>query len=131
MGGSAHDSQDSSGFREEPTTLGDATVLRSVSRNRQPVVLQQIRGPGAPRDFVLELDETVIGRSLQAHISIDSSLLSRRHIAIRRSGAEFNAVDLESANGMYLNGIRAHAAVLRGGDTLQIGDVVLVFHEGG
>ena len=131
MGGSAHDSQDSSGFREEPTTLGDATVMRSASRDRQPVVLRQIRGVGAPRDFVLELDETVIGRSLQAHISIDSSLLSRRHIAIRRSGAEFSAVDLESANGMYLNGIRAHAAVLRGGDTLQIGDVVLVFHEGG
>ena len=31
---------------------------------------------------------------------------------------------------MYLNGVKAHSAVLHGGDTLQIGDVVLVFRRG-
>jgi hypothetical protein len=28
------------------------------------------------------------------------------------------------------NGVKAHSAVLHGGDTIQIGDVVFVFHEG-
>jgi hypothetical protein len=32
---------------------------------------------------------------------------------------------------VYLNGVRAHSAVLHDGDTLQIGDVVFVFHEAG
>jgi pSer/pThr/pTyr-binding forkhead associated (FHA) protein len=127
MGGS----HDQGGFREDPTTVGDPTVLQSHGRTKQPFLLQQVQGPGAPRDFTLELEETLIGRSLQAHICIDSGLLSRRHIAIRRSGPDFKAVDLDSANGMYLNGVKAHSAVLRGGDTLQIGDVVLVFREGG
>jgi hypothetical protein len=31
---------------------------------------------------------------------------------------------------MFLNGIKTHSAVLREGDTIQMGDVVFVFHEG-
>jgi pSer/pThr/pTyr-binding forkhead associated (FHA) protein len=118
-------------LREEPTVIGDASVVASVHKQQKPFLLQQIGGPGAPRDFTLELEETVIGRSLQAHLSIDSSLLSRRHMAIKRIGLEYKALDLDSANGMYLNGVKAHSALLRGGDTIQIGDVVLVFREGG
>jgi pSer/pThr/pTyr-binding forkhead associated (FHA) protein len=39
-------------------------------------------------------------------------------------------VDLESANGVYLNGVRVHSAGLFEGDTIQIGDVLLMFREG-
>ena len=38
--------------------------------------------------------------------------------------------DLDSRNGVYLNGVKIHSAVLHGGDNLQLGSVVLVFHEG-
>jgi pSer/pThr/pTyr-binding forkhead associated (FHA) protein len=94
-------------------------------------VLEQVQGPGAPRSFPLAIEETVIGRGHQANITIDSSRLSRRHMAVRRVGPELSYVDLNSANGVYLNGVRAHSAVLHDGDTLQIGDVVFVFHEAG
>jgi pSer/pThr/pTyr-binding forkhead associated (FHA) protein len=38
--------------------------------------------------------------------------------------------DLNSSNGMYLNGVKAHSAVLHEGDQIQIGNVVFIFHEG-
>ena len=115
---------------EEPTVVGEMPVVPSVRQQRTPFVLQQIDGPGAPRDYVLDLDEIVIGRSNQAHISIESSMISRRHMVLQRSGPEYSVSDLNSSNGVYLNGIKAHSAVLREGDTLQIGDVVLVYREG-
>ena len=72
----------------------------------------------------------VVGRSVQVHISIDSGLISRRHIVLKRAGPEYSCEDLNSSNGMFLNGVKVHSAVLRDGDTLQIGDVVFVFREG-
>ena len=103
----------------------------AIPRTRKPFLLEQVAGPGAPREFTLELDETILGRSLQATISIESAGISRQHAAVRRSGPEFSVTDLNSANGIYLNGVKTHSAILREGDTLQIGDVVFVFHEGG
>jgi ABC transport system ATP-binding/permease protein len=83
----------------------------------------------APRKLALLPTETVIGRGTQASIQIESSLLSRRHVAFRRSGPDVTCADLDSQNGVYVNGVKVHSALLHDGDTLQIGDVVLVFRE--
>ena len=115
---------------EEQTVVGQPDVVPSARSFKKPFLLQQVKGPGAPRDYVLELAEMVVGRSHQAHISIDSGMLSRRHISLTRSGPEYTCSDLDSSNGMYLNGVKAHSAVLREGDTVQIGDVVFIYHEG-
>jgi pSer/pThr/pTyr-binding forkhead associated (FHA) protein len=115
---------------EATTSAGIECPLPSVRRPGKPYLLRQVQGPGAPRQYVLDLSEIVVGRSLQAHISVDSHLLSRRHIVLKKSGPEYVCHDLDSKNGMYLNGVRAHSAVLREGDTIQLGDVVLVYDEG-
>jgi S-DNA-T family DNA segregation ATPase FtsK/SpoIIIE len=114
----------------DATVAGDVSIIAVDRRHRTPW-LEQIRGPGAPREFPLGPGETVVGRSTQATLHIDSALLSRRHVAIRKAGPEHRFHDLDSANGVYVNGVKAHSAVLHDGDTLQIGDVVLVFHEAG
>jgi pSer/pThr/pTyr-binding forkhead associated (FHA) protein len=115
---------------DESTMIADVGVKALVRANRSRSVLEQVGGPGAPRSFPLELAELVIGRALEVHVSIESRLLSRRHAAITRAGAEYRVTDLDSANGIYLNGVKVHSAILHGGDTLQIGDVVMVFREG-
>lgn len=115
----------------EATLAGDVSIVESVGRARRLPSLEQVQGPGAPQRYSLSLAETVIGRGTQANITIDSALLSRRHVAVRRAAPEHSFVDLGSANGVFLNGVRAHSAVLHDGDTLQIGDVVFVFHESG
>lgn len=114
----------------DSTVAGDISIVAVDKRHPTPW-LEQVRGPGAPRELALGLGETIVGRSHQATLYIESALLSRRHISIRNQGPEFRCLDLDSANGMYVNGIKAHSALLHDGDTLQIGDVVLVFHEAG
>ena len=56
--------------------------------------------------------------------------VSGHHARVRRRDGRYVLEDL-STNGVYVNGVKAHSAVLHDGDTLQIGDVVLVFHEAG
>ena len=114
----------------DTTVASDLSIVSAVELSRKKPRLEQLRGPGAPRTHQLTLDENVIGRSTQATICIESTLISRKHMVVRRNGAEFRCVDLDSANGLYLNGVKAHSAILHDGDTLQIGDVVFVFHEG-
>ena len=93
-------------------------------------MFSQVQGPGAPREFVLDLPEVIVGRSLHATISIDGGGVSRQHFSLKRNGPEYTFTDLDSANGVFLNGVKTHSAVLREGDVLQLGDVVLVYHEG-
>lgn len=115
----------------------DHTVVRDIAvpptvvpRHKKVPALEQIAGTGAPRKFSLELAEIVIGRSLQATIAIEGNGISRQHAAVRRSGVDFSVTDLGSSNGLYLNGIKTHSAVLHDGDQIQLGDAVFVFHEG-
>ena len=118
-------------FREEqPTTVQEVPAALSVRASKKPFVLAQVQGPGCPREFVLALDEIVIGRSLQANISVEGGGVSRQHMALRRKGSEYSAFDLDSANGVFLNGVKTHSAVLREGDVLQVGDLIFVYHEG-
>ena len=117
-------------FDSDPTLVRDHTVTAGVRGAGKFPRVELVRGPSAPREFALVGDEIVLGRSHQASICIDSGLLSRRHAAVRRNGPELVLADLDSANGVFVNGVRIHSVVLCEGDTIQIGDVVLVFREG-
>lgn len=96
----------------------------------RPFMLQQIRGPGAPSVRNLEADTLVVGRADDVDIRIGSTALSRWHMRLERYMGGYRAIDLDSANGIYLNEVRVHSAVLRDGDTLQLGNAVFLFHEG-
>lgn len=96
----------------------------------RPSVLQQVRGPLAPQVFELDKDTMVVGRADDAEISVPSTALSRRHMRIERHVGGHRIFDLDSANGIYLNEVRIHSAVLRDGDALQLGNAVFIYHEG-
>jgi pSer/pThr/pTyr-binding forkhead associated (FHA) protein len=113
----------------DSTLAGEIAIVSGLPQSGKLPTLEQLQGPGAPRRFGLSLAETVVGRGNQANVTIDSVRLSRRHVVFRRRGPEVSLADLDSANGVYVNGVKAHAAVLHEGDTIQIGDVVFVLHE--
>lgn len=115
---------------EESTAINLASPVSQVFKSIRLARMEQLQGPGAPREFVLHSPEMVFGRSQEADYTLDSALLSRRHVVFRKTGSRVRCEDLNSSNGMFLNGARAHAADLCEGDTIQIGDVVLMFHEG-
>ena len=69
----------------------------------------------------------VLGRSQQCDIVVDDVGASRRHAEVRREGESWFAVDLESTNGLYVNGERTDRAVLANGDVLSIGRTQMRF----
>ncbi|HEV8248265.1 MAG TPA: FHA domain-containing protein [Polyangiaceae bacterium] len=119
---------DRSSKDQEATIAGGAPVY-NVTRRRRPMFLRQLKGPGAPRDVPLELDEVVLGRGLDAQVSIESGAVSRRHASLVRSNERYTCVDLESSNGVFVNGERVSSKELRDGDSVQVGDALFVFYE--
>jgi len=115
---------------DESTLVGDMKPISQLMAAVRLARLEQVRGPGAPREFCLEKAETTFGRSEEADISVDSQLLSRQHCVFRKNGRQVRVQDLDSSNGMFLNGTKAYGADLYDGDTVQIGDVIVIFREG-
>lgn len=82
------------------------------------------------REHLLAGGSTTIGRAVDSDIVITSRRVSREHSRVERQGRHVTLVDLGSTNGTFLNGERVLAPVrLRDGDSISIGDVILVFHD--
>ncbi len=117
-------------WNDESTSEISVTLL-PLSTEQTPSVLEMVQGPGAPRNYELYRSEMVIGRAIDADVPINSTDLSRRHVLLRRTpSGQFSAQDLESRNGVYVNGVKIHSAVLHDGDSVQLGSILFVFHEG-
>ena len=78
-----------------------------------------------------ELDQgtAVIGRSKDCDIQLADPNVSRRHAEVRQEGAAYWIVDLDSTNGMEVNGRRQKRAKLRQGDRIVLGSTELVFRR--
>ena len=70
---------------------------------------------------------TVIGRSKDCDLQLDDANASRRHAEVRQEGTSYWIVDLDSTNGLEVNGRRAKRAKLDTGDKITIGSTDLVF----
>ena len=81
----------------------------------------------AGREFVLDRPSLVIGRTAENDIVIEHKSISRHHARIVREGNQYFAVDLESANGVRVNGVDHDRVILRAGDEIELGQVRLRF----
>jgi len=90
-------------------------------------LLVVVRGPGAGSRYLVDRDETAIGRHPDAHLLLDDVTVSRRHVTIHRVGRRYEVRDLGSLNGTYVNGERIEARLLVTGDELQVGRFKLLY----
>ena len=70
-----------------------------------------------------------LGRAESNAVPLKDAKVSRQHAQIQKQGEEYVLVDLNSANGTYVNGERIEEHVLSNGDEVQIGDTILQFQE--
>jgi hypothetical protein len=79
-----------------------------------------------------ELDKrrVIIGRSRECDIQLGDANVSRRHAEIRQEGAAFWIVDLDSTNGIEVNGRRLKRAKLEDGDRVVLGSTEITFRRG-
>ena len=81
------------------------------------------------RDFELVDNEIHIGRELDNNLRLADPSISRHHCVIRQTGNGYEIQDLQSSNGVLLNGSRVQTAPLRDGDRVTLGQIQLTFMD--
>jgi len=87
-------------------------------------------GPNQGARFLLDVDSTTAGRSVNSDIFLDDVTVSRQHVIFDRNGSQFSIRDAGSLNGTYVNHQSVTEALLEDGDEVQIGKYRLTFHAG-
>ena len=110
----------------EPTTeaLGVVPNWKGPQAQKQ-LCLVVVNGAEKGAVFPLNAGETSLGRSAQhADIVVSGRGLSRVHVRIKVAGDRVEVEDLQSTNGMFVNGERKERSLLSPGDTLTLGPEV-------
>ena len=94
-----------------------------------PARLEVVSGSDAA-PFLLDRDVLVAGRAAPADIVLPSVTISRQHCRFTREGAAWIVEDLQSANGIKVNGQAGPRFTLKSGDHVEIGSVITRFVEG-
>lgn len=90
------------------------------------------RGPNAGSTYLLDADETSVGRRPDGDVFLDDITVSRAHAVFeRRGGVEWFVRDVGSLNGTYVNGEQVDETKLATGDEVQIGKFKLTFFAAG
>lgn len=84
----------------------------------------------AGREYALTGTEMIIGRT-EGHIRLDHRSISRNHAKIVREGSEYKVLDLNSSNGVKVNGDEYRSVQLKRGDVIELGHVRFRFVEPG
>jgi len=110
---------------EAPTTMTAIAPLKSepVGVARLAVVSSNFAG----QEFVLDKAAVVIGRTDENDVVINHRSISRHHAKVVRENGHYHVVDLQSANGVRVNGEEYGKVELRRGDHIDLGHVRLRF----
>lgn len=84
----------------------------------------------AGSEFLLDRASLVVGRTAENDIVLNHKSISRHHAKVIRDGERYVVVDLESANGVRVNGTQQERMVLDSGDVIELGHVRLRFVAG-
>ena len=104
----------------EVVPAGGESVTESAIRRSDVVI--EVNGMRHP----VEPPGVVIGRGSDADLRINDPGISRRHAQLAVSGALVTITDLESTNGVILNGRRVTDAPVPDGSQLQLGNTRIV-----
>jgi pSer/pThr/pTyr-binding forkhead associated (FHA) protein/tetratricopeptide (TPR) repeat protein len=85
--------------------------------------------PGKANVTEIEMirDEITIGRKRECDVVLSDKRASKKHLVIKKAGAQFILKDLGSTTGTLLNGERVTESEVAHGDRIQVGEVEMVF----
>ncbi len=115
-----------------PAAASDAHATPAEGTQPQrPVRLVVVSANFAGQEFLIDKPTVVVGRTEENDIVLNHRSISRHHAKIVREHGRFNIVDLQSANGVRVNGEPYGKVELRKGDLVDLGHVRLRFVEAG
>jgi hypothetical protein len=104
------------------------TFIRDIPMKHRAYL--EITGIGNEVRIVeLRREETVIGRTIECDIPLPSNNVSRKHACVGFRNEEYHIKDLNSTNGVYVNGVKVEKCVLRNLDQIEIGGIKILFNE--
>jgi pSer/pThr/pTyr-binding forkhead associated (FHA) protein len=120
---------------EEQVESGATMIYKP--RAQQPTEAASAEELGVDREVALlswdgqtrrvEKRRVVLGRSRECDIQVEDANVSRRHAELRQEGAAYWVVDLDSTNGIEVNGRRVKRAKLEPGDVFTVGSTEVTF----
>jgi len=120
------------GVREEAAGGDNTRCFERVAAPAPAPVrarLLVLAGPDRERTVQLNGKDLVIGRHAGCDFVLTDPSVSRRHARIGDHGGEYVLTDLHSTNGVYANGVRTMQKVLGDGDTITLGNTVILFRS--
>lgn len=114
----------------EVTISRDMSSLIRTAAHQQALLIV-LSGPRLGTRSVLAETAVDIGRGSACQLILDADSVSRRHARIEWTGQAHRLVDLASTNGTFLNGARVRDSLLKDGDRIGIGKVLLKYVAGG
>jgi tetratricopeptide (TPR) repeat protein len=103
------------------------TTLETPVAAMPPARLVVMTQPLSGQEFILDRASLVIGRTQENDIVLNHKSISRHHAKVIRDGDRYVVVDLESANGVRVNGVEYERVELQSGDVVELGHVRLRF----
>ena len=99
---------------------GDSVFAKFMTRFQASIVI--LNGPATGTDCSVDSQRLVVGRGPGVDLALDDSAMSREHAALEFSGKGFRVSDLDSTNGVEVNGSKITACDLKHGDKINIGE---------
>ncbi|MEI6080382.1 MAG: FHA domain-containing protein, partial [bacterium] len=116
--------------RERGVIIMENKVIESTFISRKPLMpVLEIISPEAGKKIQKNIlaDCVIVGRSDQADICVDDDKLSRNHFMLVKTAGRFEIKDLNSSNGIVVNGKRVKRAILTGNDVIVAGSTMFNF----
>lgn len=100
----------------------------NTSRESSVPTLSMVTGPNQGAVFSLDQPIVILGRGGAADITLPDTSVSRRHAQLSLEDGVWGVLDLDSANGTFVNGRRiSQRTPLAHGDSLRLGAVALSY----
>ncbi len=114
--------------QQKTTTVPPGEQLKKKRPSLTAWSLTARSGPIEGKTFQIGSTELLIGSHEQCGIPLPDSLVSKQHARIIRSEGTPYVEDLDSKNGVFVNGKRVRRSPLKPGDTLKIGSTQFLLH---
>ena len=100
------------------------------SNETQHYFLELINSKGKKlAEYQLDKDLCRIGRTDQCEINLTINHVSRIHAQVSFQNNDYYIEDLQSTNGVYVNGIQVSRCLLRDGDIIEVGEARIRYAE--
>lgn len=83
---------------------------------------------GQTGSFEINTPDFIVGRDEGNNYRINLPIVSRQHFKLEFETGLYKITDLNSSNGISLNGQKVKTSIIKHGDVVSVGDITLTFH---